>query len=125
MLKIKTLPKLPQPHPVAACTSLCLHSLNFEMLVNIHCFHFLTSHSSLTLFRLPPPHSTQRILISGSLTPNQIDGLAPILPLPQHNFPFLFCCTFYMRILCFQQTFCLSFNLIFLGTKLSLLRKFL
>lgn len=75
---------------MAACTSLCLHSLNFEMLVNIHCFHFLTSHSSLTLFRLPPPHSTQRILISGSLTPNQIDGLAPICLSP--NIIFLFFC---------------------------------
>lgn len=106
MLKIKTLPGLPQPHPVAARTSLSLHSLNPVTVVNNHCFHFPTSHSTLTLFRLPPPHSAQRILsrvTTGSLTPTKQTLQHQLCLFPQHHFPFLFCCAFYLPILCFSR----------------------
>lgn len=45
------------------CLSPPFHSQNSEMVFSSHCFYFLTSYSSFTPFRLPPPHSTQRTLI--------------------------------------------------------------
>lgn len=34
---------------------------------------------------------------------NQIDAITSTLPLPQHHFPFLFGCAFYMPTLCFSR----------------------
>lgn len=77
-------PWLPHPHPV---TALPLSSPPQPKLWNgfsIQCFCFLSSHSSFTPFRLPPPHSTQRTLIKCTksnrcLSPHLTSPLSTIL----------------------------------------------
>lgn len=84
------------------CLSPPPHSQNSEMVFNMHCFYFHTSHSYFTPFRLPPPHSTQRTFIkftSGLLVTKSNGWFSSNLTCPLNIILYCWKCLFFLGIL--------------------------